>query len=532
MKRILHFFFLFSILAAAHAQVEEDITMAKPTSESEIQQALRKLTLAQFAINRFYVDTINTARLTEDAINGMLKSLDPHSSYTNAKQTKSLNEPLNGNFEGIGVQFTMLEDTLVVIQAVPKGPSQKAGVQAGDRIITVNDTAIAGIKMPQTQIMNRLRGRKGTHVVLGIRRVGVPELIKIEVVRDKIPLHTLDAAYMLTPRVGYIRFSSFGLTTPDEVHEAILNLKDKGMKDLILDLQENGGGYLEPAGRIAGEFLQKDDLIVYTKGRSVRPTEIRAKGGGIFSKGKLAVLIDEYSASAAEILSGAIQDHDRGIIVGRRSFGKGLVQQPIPLPDGSMIRLTVARYYTPSGRCIQKPYKKGESEAYRLDIINRYRNGELQSPDSIHLADSLKYQTLHRHRTVYGGGGIMPDYFVPLDTTRTTRYYRELLSKGVVLTQANRYIDNHRRQLTASYTDFADFKKRFNAPEDFAETVFAAGEKLNVHPKDEAEKTRTIPLVQKLLKALAARDTWDTSEYFEIVNEDDATILKALELLK
>lgn len=500
----------------------------QPSAE---EQALRKLTVAQYAIANFYVDTVNVARLTESAITGMLQQLDPHSSYSNARQTKSLNEPLNGNFEGIGVQFTLIDDTLVVIQTVPKGPSQRAGIQAGDRIVTVNDTAIAGVKMPQNEIMNRLRGPKNTHVLLGVDRRGVRERLVFDVVRDKIPLHTLDAAYMLTPRVGYVRFSSFGLTTPDEVHEAIANLQKQGMKDLVIDLQENGGGYLEPAIRVAGEFLKKGDLVVYTKGRNVKSAEYFAKGGGIFTKGKLAILVDEYTASAAEILSGAVQDQDRGIIIGRRSFGKGLVQQPVPLPDGSMIRLTVARYYTPSGRCIQKPYKPGQTEAYQLDLINRYRNGELSNPDSIHLDDSLKYETLRRHRTVYGGGGIMPDYFVPLDTTRTTRYYRELMTKGVVISQANKYIDRHRADFRA-YATFADFKRDFEAPEAFTDSVMQAGAKLNVQPADEAERQRTLPLIRRLLKALAARDTWNMSEYFEIANEDNPSILKALELLK
>lgn len=531
MKRPLLLLLLATLLLPLRAQLIQGAAQAQ-AGESELQQAMRKLTLAQFAINRFYVDSVNSEKLTESAINGMLKELDPHSSYTTPKQTKSFNEPLNGAFEGIGVQFTMLEDTLVVIQAVPKGPSQKAGIQAGDRILLVNDTSIAGVKMPQDEIMGRLRGPKGTRVVLGIKRSGVAEILKFEIVRDKIPTHTLDAAYMLTPRIGYIRFSSFGLTTPGEVHEAILKLQKQGMKDLILDLQENGGGYMEPASQVANEFLEQGDLIVYTKGRTVKSSELRAKGGGIFRKGKIAVLVDEYTASAAEILSGAIQDHDRGIIVGRRTFGKGLVQQPIPLPDGSMIRLTVSRYYTPSGRCIQKPYKRGESEAYRLDLINRYRNGELSSADSIHLADSVKYTTLKRHRTVYGGGGIMPDYFVPLDTTRTTKFYRELMTKGVVLTQANRYIDSHRREIAGTYPSFSLFKQNFAAPQSYVDAVLAAGEKLNVRPKDNAELERTLPLIRRLLKALAARDLWDMSEYFEIINDSDPAILRALELLQ
>ena len=323
---------------------------------SKTEESMRKLAMAQLAISSLYVDSVDEVRLTEDAINGMLSKLDPHSSYTNAEETKRMNEPLQGNFDGIGVQFNMLEDTLVVIQPVSKGPSERVGILAGDRIISVNDTAIAGVKMSREEIMRRLRGPRDTKVKLGVVRKGIRERLDFTVTRDKIPVSTVDAAFMLTPTTGLIRLSSFGSTSHDEMTKAIKDLQLKGMKDLILDLQQNGGGYMDAATTIAGEFLQKNDLIVYTKGLRTPYREFRAQGAGLFREGRIIVLVDEYSASASEIVSGAIQDQDRGLVVGRRTFGKGLVQKPFMLPDNSMIRLTVARYYTPCGRCILNPY--------------------------------------------------------------------------------------------------------------------------------------------------------------------------------
>ena len=325
---------------------------------------LNKLQQAEIAISNLYVDSVNENKLVEDAIQGMLEKLDPHSSYTTAKETESMSESLNGNFEGIGVQFNVIADTLVVIQPVLNGPSEKVGILAGDRIVSVGDTAIAGVKMSKEDMMRRLRGPKNTKVKLGIVRRGVKNVLYFTVTRDKIPLKTVDAVYMIRPQVGYIRLSSFGLTSPQEIADGLKTLKQQGMKSLILDLQQNGGGYLQSAAAIANEFLHEGDLVVYTKGRQVARQEYRADGKGSFVTGKLVVLIDEFSASAAEIVTGAIQDQDRGIVVGRRSFGKGLVQRPIPFDDGSMIRLTVAHYYTPSGRCIQKPYRKGDLKDY------------------------------------------------------------------------------------------------------------------------------------------------------------------------
>jgi len=495
------------------------------------ESPLRKLQYAEIAVNNLYVDSVDEKKLVEDAIRGMLDKLDPHSSYSTPKEVKELSEPLNGNFEGIGVQFNMIEDTLMVIQPVTNGPSEKIGIIAGDRIISVNDSAIAGVKMPKEEIMKRLRGPKGTKVRLGIVRQGIKDLLKFTVTRDKIPVKSVDATYMIRPGIGYIRIGNFGATTYKEFMQSLNILQSQGMEHLILDLQENGGGYLKAAVDIANEFLQKNDLIVYTEGRRAPRTDYTADGRGIFQAGKVVVLVDGYTASAAEIVTGAIQDQDRGIVVGRRTFGKGLVQRPIDLPDGSMIRLTIAHYYTPSGRCIQKPYKKGDAKDYAMDMLNRLKSGELTNADSVHFSDSLKYETLRQHRVVYGGGGIMPDEFVPLDTTIYTRFHRELAAKSVVLQQNLRFVDNHRRELKDRWTSFADFKQNFEVPQSVIDTVISEGEKQNIKPKDEAELQKTIPYLRLQLKALIARDLWDMSEYFSVFNERSEIVKKALEVI-
>lgn len=499
---------------------------------NELQQNLQKLVMASVLINGRYVDNVDSKKMVEDAINGILSKLDPHSAYTNATETKKFTEPLAGSFEGIGVQFNMLDDTLLVIQPVPKGPSEKVGIMAGDRIISVADTTIAGVKMSKEEIMRRLRGPKGTIAHLGVVRQGIRETLYFDVKRDKIPVNSVDAAYMVTPKIGLIRFNNFAQTTHQEVVDAIKKLKEQGMKDLIIDLQQNGGGFLQAAADIASEFLPKGDMIVYTRGRSVPSQEFRSTGNGIFTEGKVACLIDEYSASAAEILSGAIQDQDRGIVVGRRSFGKGLVQQPIDLPDGSMIRLTTAKYYTPSGRCIQKPYEKGDRLSYAKDVINRYNNGELTNADSIHFPDSLRYQTLREKRTVYGGGGIMPDYFVPLDTTKYSKYYRELSAKNLIVNASLKYMDKNRKKLAKQYSDFEQFKATYQVPQEVIDGIFAEGEKQKIVPKDEEDKAKATENARLILKGMVARDLWDMSEYFAIIYENDDVVKKAVELLE
>ena len=498
---------------------------------SDLEKNIQKLVMSSLMINNFYVDSVDSKKLVEDAINGILSKLDPHSAYTNASDTKKFTEPLEGSFDGIGVQFNMLEDTLLVIQPVPKGPSERVGILAGDRIVSVADTAIAGVKMSREEIMHRLRGPKGTIAHLGIVRRGIKDTLYFDVKRDRIPVNSVDAAYMVTPTIGLIRFNNFGQTTHDEVVNAIKKLKDEGMTDLIIDIQQNSGGFLQAAADIASEFLEKNDMIVYTRGRSVPNQEFRSTGGGCFQEGRVVVLIDEYSASAAEILSGAIQDQDRGLVVGRRSFGKGLVQRPFNLPDGSMIRLTTARYYTPSGRCIQKPYEKGKSLDYAKDVINRYNKGELTNEDSIHFPDSLRYQTLRKHRTVYGGGGIMPDCFVPLDTTKYVKCYRELSAKSIIINANLKYMDKNREELAATYPTFQDFKDEFQVPQDLIEGIFAEGEKQDIKPKDDEERKKTIENICLIIKGLVARDLWDMSEYFAIIYENDEVVKKAVELL-
>lgn len=499
--------------------------------QNELESAINKLARSTLMINAFYVDSVDTRKLVEDAINGMLSKLDPHSAYTNAKETKKFTEPLEGSFEGIGVQFNMLDDTLLVIQPVPKGPSERVGILAGDRIVSVADTAIAGVKMSREEIMSRLRGPKGSIAHLGVVRRGIKDTLTFDVKRDKIPVNSVDAAYMVTPTIGLIRFNNFAQTTHDEIVAAIKKLKGLGMKDLILDLQQNSGGYLQAAADIGSEFLEKGDMIVYTRGRSVPNQEFRSKGGGLFTEGKIACLVDEYSASAAEILSGAIQDQDRGIVIGRRTFGKGLVQRPVELGDGSMMRLTIARYYTPSGRCIQKPYEKGDRQNYAKDVINRYNKGELTNEDSIHFPDSLRYQTIRKKRPVYGGGGIMPDYFVPLDTTKYSKCYRELSAKSLVINANLKYMDKNRKKLTKQYPTFEKFKEQYQVPQDVIDGIFAEGEKQKIVPKDDADKAKATENMRLILKALVARDLWDMSEYFCIIYENDEVVSKAVEML-
>lgn len=522
MKIIIHIICLALLPTMVFAQI------LKPNDDS----AIRKLHIAEMAIKSLYVDSVDEQKLVEDGIRGMLEKLDPHSAYSTAKQTKEMTESLQGSFEGIGVQFNMVEDTLLVIQPVTNGPSEKVGIIAGDRIITVNDTAIAGVKMSKEEIMRRLRGKKGTKVNLGIVRRGISGKLKFVVTRDKIPVKTIDAVYMIRPTVGYIRIGSFGATTYDEFMTGVDSLKKAGMKDLIIDLQENGGGLMQAAIMIANEFLERNDLIVYTEGRRTPRQEFRAQGNGRLLDGKIYALVNEYSASASEIVTGALQDQDRGTVVGRRTFGKGLVQRPIDFPDGSMIRLTIAHYYTPSGRCIQKPYVKGEGKEYAEDIEKRFKHGELYSADSIHFEDSLKCYTLRKHRTVYGGGGIMPDYFVPLDTTQYTKFHRQLAAKSVIINANLRYVDNHRKQLRKQYPTFESFRNSFVVPQKLVDDIVAEAEKEKVKPKDDEELQLTIPRLKLQLKALIARDLWDMSEYFAIINEGSDIVNKALEIIE
>lgn len=504
--------------------------------------AARKLQMAEFAIANLYVDPVDENKLAEEAIIRMLEQLDPHSTYNNAEEVKKMNEPLQGNFEGIGVQFQMIEDTLLVIQPVSNGPSEKVGILAGDRIVAVNDSAIAGVKMSTEDIMSRLRGPKGSEVKLTVVRRGVDDALFFNVKRDKIPILSLDASYMIQPKTGYIRINRFGATTAEEFTTALKALQTQGMKDLILDLQGNGGGYLNAAIDLANEFLQQKELIVYTEGRAAQRSNFHARGTGNFKEGRLIVLVDEYSASASEIVTGAIQDWDRGVVVGRRTFGKGLVQRPIDLPDGSMIRLTIARYYTPSGRCIQKPYDRtanldgksaGEGngqEKYNMELLERFNHGEMMHADSIHFPDSLKCSTKKLGRTVYGGGGIMPDYFVPIDTTQYTDYHRNLVAKGIIIKATTKYIENHRKELQEKYKKFEAFNSKFNIGEPILADIRAAAEKEKIEFNEE-QYNKSLPLIKTQLKALIARDLWDMNEYYQVMNATNNSVQQALRIL-
>lgn len=500
---------------------------------SQAQKAsvdVRKLQLALFAITNLYVDTTSETKLVEDAIVGMLEKLDPHSTYMDPEETKQMNEPLQGNFDGIGIQFNVLTDTVYVIQVIPGGPSEKVGLMAGDRIIEVNDSLIAGVKMKTSDIMKRLRGPKGSEVRVKVKRGDRPELIEYRIVRGKIPVYSLDAAYMADKQTGYIKLNRFAASSANEFREALEKLRKTGMKNLILDLQGNGGGYLNIAIELADEFLEKQRLIVYTKGSKQPREEAHSTARGQFQNGRLVILVDESSASASEIVTGAIQDWDRGVVVGRRTFGKGLVQKPIPLPDGSMIRLTVSRYYTPTGRCIQKPYERGNLDAYHHDLIDRYNKGELMSADSIHFPDSMKYQTLVTGRTVYGGGGIMPDVFIPVDTTRYTDYHRKLVAAGVVNRVAMNYMDRHRAELTKKYPTFAAYKQSFRVDDELLNELTLMGQQDKIElVAEEFERSKALIALQ--VKALIARDLFDMAQYFQIINEDNPSYLKALEII-
>ncbi len=514
---------LLIFIAALSAQAQFVLSAETPMS---------KFRGAEMAIKNLYVDHVDEEKMVEDAIRGMLEKLDPHSSYSTAKEAKALTEPLNGNFEGIGVQFNMIDDTLLVIQPVTNGPSEKVGIVGGDRIVTVNDTAIAGVKMGRDEIMKRLRGPKGTKVKLGIVRRGVNKPLYFTVTRDKIPVHSLQAAYMIRPGVGYVRIDNFSATTYDEFMEAVKKFEQQQMHTLLIDLQDNGGGYLQTAVTMANEFLQRSDLIVYTEGRSSPKREYKADGRGRLKNVKVYVLVNEFSASASEILSGALQDQDRGTIIGRRSFGKGLVQRPIEFDDGSLIRLTIAHYFTPSGRCIQKPYKKGDLKEYEQDFEYRLKHGELTNPDSIHFADSLKYETLRLHRTVYGGGGIMPDVFVPLDTTKYTRFHRKLAAKNLIVNTNLKYIDKERKALKRQYKAFDDFRNDYQIPYHVVEEILSEAKKQGLEPKDDDELQRTLAYLCPQLKALVARDLWDMSEYYQIINEHNDIVMRAVQMIE
>ncbi len=497
---------------------------------------LRKLQQAEFFISNMYVDPLEDEKLVDAAIEGMLKQLDPHSTYVKAKDVEKSTENLNGSFEGVGIQFQMVEDTLVVVKTVSGGPCEKQGVMPGDRILEVNDTTIAGVKITNADILRKLRGPKGSRVKLGIQRPGVEGINTFFIIRDRIPVYTVDSHFMAEPGIGYIKIDSFGANTLDEFMTAINELKEKGMTRLIIDLQGNGGGYLQTAVQLANEFLANGERILSQKGnRPGRDSEqvYYANGTGVLQTLPVVVLVDSYSASASEILSGALQDNDRGLIIGRRTFGKGLVQRPIELADKSVIRLTTAHYYTPTGRCIQKPYEMGDIKSYQKDIEDRLNSGELTNIDSIHFADSLKFETLHLGRTVYGGGGIMPDYYVPLDTTIYTKLHREMSAKGCINNTVFRFMDRNRKNLEKRYKnkDISYFKTNFKLTEDLFDILREEARKSKIEFSEE-NFTEAKPMVGNVLKALIARDIWETSAYYELMNINNNIYVKGLEIIK
>lgn len=500
---------------------------SRSNSASRQQQ---KLLMVENIVNNLYVDNVDEEKIVENAVRGILENLDPHSSYSTKEETTSSQETMQGSFSGIGIQFNMQKDTLYVVQTIAGGPSEKVGILPGDRFIAVDDSIIAGRKLKNTDIMKRLRGPKGTKVNIKVKRGSNAELLEFRITRDDIPLNSIDAVYMADGKTGYIRLSRFAATSYKEFKDAITKLKKQGMQQLILDLTDNGGGYMQIAAQIANEMLNRGNLIVYTQGRKSPRQNLNADGSGTFRTQKVVVMINQFSASASEILSGAVQDWDRGVVVGRRSFGKGLVQREFLLPDSSSFRLTIARYYTPSGRNIQKPYVKGDREDYDKDIIDRYNHGELQSADSIHFADSLKHTTLRLHRTVYGGGGIMPDVFVPLDTTQYTDYHRRLVAKGIIPQFALRYVDKNRADLKAQYPDAQKFIKEFTVTDEMLNNLVDAGKAEKVD-FNKSQFAKSKEMLRTFVKAAIANDLFSTGAYFQIVNEQNDIYKEALSII-
>ena len=507
------------------------LSSAASAQRHTMPEAMQKLLNAEYAISTLYVDTVNEDKLVEEAIKGMLESLDPHSSYTDAKETKELEEPLQGEFSGVGIQFNMNKDTLYVIQTIPGDPSERVGVLAGDRIIYVNDTVIAGVKMKNSDIQKRLRGKKGTQVTVKVKRPGVKELITFRITRDNIPLHSIDASYMIDEQTGYLRISRFGAKTHEEMMDALKSLKKRGMKQLIMDLGDNGGGYLNAAIDMCNEFLQRGQLMVYTQGDNSPRNEANANGWGEYKDLRMAVIVNQYSASAAEIFAGAMQDWDRAVVVGRRTFGKGLVQRPFKFEDGSMMRLTVARYYTPSGRCIQKPYARGNKKAYENELLDRANEGEYYCLDSIQFNDTLRYTTRLNGRTIYGGGGVMPDVYVPIDTTEYSTYYRDLTAKGIINQYAIKYVDSNRKAIIKRYKTVQEFDRGFQVTDDMMRDLIALGENDSVK-YDEGKYRTSEQLIKAITRGLIARDVYgDQSAYSVIINHRNHDVQAALDIL-
>ncbi len=522
-KQVVNFVFSL-LLIIVFVYPAEQVSAQESVQENQLKFA-RLLRL----VDGYYVDTANVTKLTEDAIVHLLSELDPHSTYISKEEVDKMNEPLKGNFEGIGISFNIYKDTLLVTTTIAGGPSEKVGLRPGDRIVEVDGDNVAGIGLKNSDVFDLLRGDKGTEVDLKILRRSEPDLLDFTIIRDKIPIFSLDASYMIDESTGYIKLNKFAATTNEEFETAIKELKQNNLENLILDLRGNGGGYLRTAIEISDQFLGNDQLVVYTDGLNDPKRDYEASSSGEFEEGNLIVLVDEGSASASEIVSGAIQDWDRGLIIGRRSFGKGLVQKPFFLTDGSMVRLTTAHYYTPSGRCIQKPYDEGLSE-YRRDYANRMSNGEMFNADSIHFDDKLKHKTLTNGRNVYGGGGIMPDIFVPLDTSHHYSYLNKLRRKNVTYNYVLDFVDANREEMKEEYPEFDAFDKNFKITDDVIAEIVERGEKEGIEKNEESLEFAKESL-KKELKAYIARDMYSRSDMYKVLNRDDDAILKAIEVL-
>jgi len=496
-----------------------------PNQHPNIRPRNDKLNMILNLVESNYVDSVNRNDLVESTIPAILKKLDPHSVYIPAKDLARANEPLQGNFEGIGISFNMITDTILVISTIPGGPSEKLGLLPGDKIIYVNDSLVAGKHISDERVMGMLKGKRGTVVKVSILRAGLKELLQFEITRDKIPIYSVDVSYMADDKTGYIRINNFAMTTFDEFMKGLNELKEQGMKSLIVDLRGNSGGIMEAAIQIANQFLKEGQLIVYTQGRTSPRTDFKATGKGEFENGGLVILIDEWSASASEILAGAIQDNDRGTIIGRRSFGKGLVQEPIPFPDGSGMRLTIARYYTPTGRSIQKPYNNGFDEYYD-DLHNRMTRGEYEVSDSIHFSDSLKFLTLGG-RTVYGGGGIMPDKFVPVDTSGVSPYFIRIKSHlyrfALMYTESN-------RELLKKFTSAEDLEKYLEKQSLLNQFVQFA--ESNGIRRDPAGLKVSGNIINTQLEAYIARNILDNKGFYPIWEKIDTTLRYAIDFLE
>lgn len=508
------------------------ITNLKAQNQEEVRIQANKLAQTIYYLNSFYNDKVDNVKITDNAIAKIVSELDPHSVFITAKDVKSMNEPLEGNFEGIGVEFAIIKDTLTIVNPIAGGPSERVGILAGDKVIRIDGEIFTGMSISNDMVFKKLRGNKGTKVNLQILRKDENEFLSFDVIREKIPINSLDACYESEPGIVYLKLSRFSATSDSEIYSSINKLNLKKINGIILDLRSNGGGLLSTAFALADMFLETGQTIVYTEGRKFPKSETFATGNGFFKKGPLAILIDENSASASEIVAGAVQDWDRGVIIGRTSFGKGLVQQMLPFSDGSQLRLTIARYHTPSGRVIQRPFIQGKRDDYYKEFNNRYKNGELFTLKDINVPDSLKFKTLVKGRTVYGGGGITPDLFVPADTSDVSEYFMNLVRKGVIVDYLNEYSDNNRENLKSLYKTFDSFNNRFDLIDKLYEDVITYAQNKGI-ARDEIGLKLSGDRIKNYIKALMARSLFDSSAYFKVINlYKDKEYKTALEYLK